>query len=85
MNPERYPNPTQFIPERFEKHTLSMTSYLRHPDPLQRDHFAFGGGRRSVSRGFVMVMTPFEKVIVPWSSASGARLVHQYRKITLGV
>ena len=58
MNPERYTNPEQFYPERFENHTLSMVEYQRHPDPLVRDHFAFGAGRRHVSHTSVNIRTP---------------------------
>ncbi|CAE6494377.1 unnamed protein product [Rhizoctonia solani] len=45
-NTERYKEPEQFKPERFIDHSMSMAESLAQGDPLKRDHFAFGAGRR---------------------------------------
>ncbi|EUC64827.1 cytochrome P450 family protein [Rhizoctonia solani AG-3 Rhs1AP] len=47
LNPTRYEDPESFKPERFLNHTLSMAESAVQSDPLQRDHFSFGAGRRS--------------------------------------
>ncbi|CEL55391.1 O-methylsterigmatocystin oxidoreductase OS=Aspergillus parasiticus GN=ordA PE=3 SV=1 [Rhizoctonia solani AG-1 IB] len=46
-NPERYEDPLKFNPNRFLKYGLSMASSMVQSDPFERDHFAFGAGRRS--------------------------------------
>jgi cytochrome P450 len=43
---QRYHDPHAFIPERYLDHNLKAGAYTSHPDPLQRDHFSFGAGRR---------------------------------------
>lgn len=45
-DPERYPDPHIFRPERYLHHTKSSAEYALMSDPLARDHFTFGGGRR---------------------------------------
>ncbi|EUC67444.1 cytochrome P450 family protein [Rhizoctonia solani AG-3 Rhs1AP] len=45
-NAERYEEPESFKPERFIGHCMSMAESLAQGDPLKRDHFAFGAGRR---------------------------------------
>ncbi|CAE6516140.1 unnamed protein product [Rhizoctonia solani] len=45
-NAERYEEPELFKPERFIDHSMSMAESLAQGDPLRRDHFAFGAGRR---------------------------------------
>ncbi|CAE6505862.1 unnamed protein product [Rhizoctonia solani] len=45
-NAERYEEPEIFKPERFIDHSMSMAESLAQGDPLRRDHFAFGAGRR---------------------------------------
>lgn len=47
MNPERYSDPDEFRPERFEGFPLSSSEYM-HQHGAARDHFTFGAGRRSV-------------------------------------
>ncbi len=49
MNPKRYVDPEEFIPERFEKFPLSTTEYVSSPDYMARDVYTFGAGRRVVS------------------------------------
>ncbi|CAE6458667.1 unnamed protein product [Rhizoctonia solani] len=46
-NPDRYKEPHLFKPERFLDHTMSMADSIAQGDPLKRDHFAFGAGRRT--------------------------------------
>jgi len=45
-NPELYPDPFTFRPERYLGHTESAATYLNVADPYERDHFSYGGGRR---------------------------------------
>ncbi|KAI1370242.1 cytochrome P450 [Hypoxylon crocopeplum] len=45
-DPKRHPNPDKFQPERWEGDTLSPQQSANLPDATQRDHFAFGVGRR---------------------------------------
>ncbi|KAM0817167.1 putative O-methyltransferase domain-containing protein [Seiridium cardinale] len=45
-DPDRYPEPWAFRPERFLHHPKSSVEYSVAPDPRQRDNFTFGGGRR---------------------------------------
>lgn len=43
---DRYGDPFVFRPERFMGHTLRAGAYAAAADPLERDHFGFGAGRR---------------------------------------
>ncbi|KAF8605479.1 cytochrome P450 [Ceratobasidium sp. AG-I] len=45
-NPERYDEPEKFKPERFVGDNMPMADSIAQGDPLRRDHFAFGAGRR---------------------------------------
>ena len=45
-DPERYPEPHLFKPERFIGHKLSASEEAALADPYKRAHFSFGGGRR---------------------------------------
>ena len=45
-NASQYPEPSQFIPERYLGDTLSCAESSKLADPLARDHWAFGAGRR---------------------------------------
>ncbi|KAH7341798.1 cytochrome P450 [Rhizoctonia solani] len=47
LDPTRYEDPDRFKPERFLDHPLSMAESAVQSDPLKRDHFSFGAGRRS--------------------------------------
>ncbi|KAF4498010.1 cytochrome P450 [Fusarium agapanthi] len=45
-DPKRYPDPNNFIPERFDGDTRSSQESAASPDVSKRDHFVFGAGRR---------------------------------------
>lgn len=45
-DPERYANPDSFEPSRFKGDELSAAASAQHKDPMQRDHFHYGFGRR---------------------------------------
>ena len=46
FDPVRYPDPFSFKPERYINHTKYAAEYAAMGDPYERDHFAFGAGRR---------------------------------------
>ncbi|KAF2099883.1 cytochrome P450 [Rhizodiscina lignyota] len=43
---ERYPEPDTFKPERYLNHSQPAAEYINVSDPYERDHFAYGAGRR---------------------------------------
>ena len=45
-DPIRYPDPHKFDPTRFIDSPLGVAEEAIHPDPYQRSHVSFGGGRR---------------------------------------
>ncbi|KAL1999237.1 hypothetical protein VTN02DRAFT_4837 [Thermoascus thermophilus] len=45
-DPERYPNPRVFDPDRYKNDFLRAQESATLSDPYQRDHFTFGAGRR---------------------------------------
>ncbi|KAI0746299.1 cytochrome P450 [Daedaleopsis nitida] len=45
-NPERYPDPYEFKPERYLDDRLTCAESANLPDPMKRDHWMFGAGRR---------------------------------------
>lgn len=45
----RFEAPEEFRPERYLSYPEKSAVYAAHPDPLARDHFSFGHGRRICS------------------------------------
>lgn len=45
-DPDRYPDPDSFKPERYLKYPNPAADYINVADPYERDHFAYGAGRR---------------------------------------
>lgn len=45
-DPERYPDPHRFEPDRYKHDSKSIAETATHTDPAVRDHFTFGAGRR---------------------------------------
>jgi cytochrome P450 len=45
-DPNRYPEPRRFAPERFSEDSQSAFDAALNPDVSKRDHFTFGAGRR---------------------------------------
>ncbi|EXJ92850.1 hypothetical protein A1O3_01404 [Capronia epimyces CBS 606.96] len=46
FNPGVWESPDDFRPERYLDHPLSAATYLNVANPADRDHFAYGAGRR---------------------------------------
>jgi cytochrome P450 len=46
MDENRYPNPREFRPERYEGDTQTAADSAANPEALKRDHYTFGAGRR---------------------------------------
>jgi len=46
MDPKRFPNPRQFMPERYAQDFQSLGESAANPDASKRDQFTFGAGRR---------------------------------------
>jgi len=49
-DPERYPHPRNFDPDRYKDDFLRAQESASLNDPYQRDHFSFGAGRRVCPR-----------------------------------
>ncbi|KAI0666876.1 cytochrome P450 [Trametes maxima] len=45
-NPERYPDPYEFKPERYLDDPLTCAESANLANPMERDHWTFGAGRR---------------------------------------
>ncbi|KAJ3142552.1 hypothetical protein HK101_003295, partial [Irineochytrium annulatum] len=47
MDPKLYPNPMEFNPDRFLSHSRSAADLMAQSNPAERDHYAYGFGRRA--------------------------------------
>lgn len=45
-DPNRYPDPDTFNPDRFINHTLSAAASANSSDVSKRDHWSYGSGKR---------------------------------------
>ena len=46
MDPQRYPEPRKFDPDRYKDDVQNLVDAATNPDPARRGTFAFGAGRR---------------------------------------
>ncbi|KAF9768702.1 hypothetical protein IL306_013957 [Fusarium sp. DS 682] len=92
MDPERYPNPRQFNPDRYRDDFQSLADAAANPDASKRDQFSFGAGRRicpgihvaerSLFLGMARMMWAFD--IRPVVDNNGKPILPDPEKLTQG-
>ena len=75
-DPERYPEPRRFNPDRFSEDNddVSMAEMAAHPDPSKRDTVGFGAGRRICPGMHVADRSMFLSVSGPFPSRQSKML-----------
>ncbi|OAL31259.1 hypothetical protein AYO20_08314 [Fonsecaea nubica] len=92
MDPNRHPNPRQFVPERYMHDTQSLYDSAANADASKRDVFTFGAGRRicpgmhvaerSLFLGISRILWAFN--VAPVVDADGNKLLPDQDKLTQG-
>ncbi|KAJ5677051.1 cytochrome P450 [Penicillium maclennaniae] len=81
-DPSRYPEPDVFRPSRYLGKDLSAAEYIGINDPYERDHFAYGAGRRVCPGVHVAEKSLFIVISrIVWGFNIGKKIGHDGRPI----